>query len=150
MQPEPVPSHTAQRSAGEFLSPQGDELLGTSGVDGDAGVEVLLRGAHLERDAEALEHLAGAEAHDVQADDLLLGPLADDLVLRGALVLRVHHGVVHGSEVGLVDLEVLAAVLLDGLGLRQPDGADFGVREDDARDSGVVEARVGEERRGPV
>lgn len=119
-------------------------------MDGDAGVEVLLGGAHLEGDAEALEHLAGAEAHDVEADDLLVGPLADDLVLGGRLVLGVHHGVVHGGEVGRVDLEAVAAVLLDGLGLREADGADLGVGEDDARDARVVEARVGEEGRGPV
>ncbi len=130
--------------------PKRDEFLGTCGVNGNAGIEVLLGGAHLDGDAEALQHLAGPEAHDVQADDLLVGAVADDLVLGGALVGGVHHGVVHGGEVGGVDLEVLAAVLVDGLGLRQADGADLGVGEDDAGDVGVVEARVGEDGGGAV
>lgn len=90
-------------------------------MDSDTGVKILLGGTHLHGDTETLQHLAGAETHDVQTDDLLLGASADELVLCGALLLGVHHRVVHGREVGRVDLEVLLAVLLLGFGLGQAD-----------------------------
>lgn len=55
---------------------QGDEFFGAGGVDGDRAVEVGLAGAHLERDGKALQHLVGAVADDVQADDALVGARA--------------------------------------------------------------------------
>jgi len=119
-------------------------------MDRNARIEILLGSAHLDSDAEALEHLARSQTHDMQPDDLFLGASADDLVLGGGLVGRVHHGVVHGREGGLVDLDVLLAVLLDGLRFRQTDGADLGVREHHARDIAVVYMRVCEDLRRAV
>ena len=77
----------------------------------------------------------------MQTDDLLLRTDADDLVRGRPLLLRLHHGVVHGGELGLVDLD-LVAVLLARLGLGQTNGADLGVREDDARDVLVDEVGI--------
>lgn len=111
-------------------------------MDGDTAVEILLGGAHLDSDTETLQHLSAAEAGNVQADNLLLGTGADKLVSGGSLLLGLHHGVVHGGEVGLVDLDVVLAVLLNGLRLRQADAADLGVREHDGGDVGVVEMRI--------
>ncbi len=110
-------------------------------MNGHAAVKVGLGGAHLDGHAKALQHLAAAETHDVQADHLLLGTRADQLVRGRALLLGVHHGVVHGREVRLVDGEVLAPVLLDRLRLREADGADLGVREHDRGDVPVVKLR---------
>lgn len=118
---------------------QRHQLLGARGVNGNAAVKVGLGGAHLDGNAEALQHLSAALAHDVQADNLLFGASDDELVIGGALLLRVHHGVVHGREARLVDLDVLLAVLLDCLRLRQADAAYLGVSEDDGGDVAVVE-----------
>lgn len=40
---------------------QRDQLLCARGVDGDTAVKVLLRRAHLDRHAEALQHLPAAQ-----------------------------------------------------------------------------------------
>jgi hypothetical protein len=110
-------------------------------MNGDAAVKVGLGGAHLDGNAEALQHLAAALSHDVQADDLLLGASDDKLVVGGALILRLHHGVVHGREARLVYLDIVATVTLDGLGLRQADAANLGMGEDDR--GNVVVADLG-------
>lgn len=100
-------------------------------MNGNAVVKVLLGGAHPDGDAKALEHLAAANAHDVQADDLLLGAGGDDLVVGRSLVLGLHHSVVHGREARLVNLDVVLAVVLNSLGLGHADAADLRVSEDD-------------------
>ena len=65
------------------------ELLAACRVDRDRVVEVLLRRAHLDRDGEALRHLVRAVADDVDADDLLQRPLADELARALDLVLLI-------------------------------------------------------------
>ena len=96
----------------------------------DAAVEVLLRRAHLDGDAEALHDLVRAQADDVDADDALLGARADHLVHRRLLELLGQHREVERAEGRLVDLDVLVAVLLACLGLCQPDRADRWVSVD--------------------
>lgn len=59
----------------------------TYGVDSHAAVEIFLRGAHLDSDAEALHHLVTTLAEDMQTDDLLVGAFAHDLELRGFFLL---------------------------------------------------------------
>ncbi|KAB8606239.1 hypothetical protein FH972_025869 [Carpinus fangiana] len=122
--------------------PQRDQLLGARGMYGDAAVKVGLCGAHLDGDAKALQHLAAALAHDVQPDDLLLLARAHQLVRAGALVLGLHHRIVHRGEAGGVDLDIVLAEFLLGLRLREADGADLGVREHDGRDVVIDEVRV--------
>src|SRR5688572_7308858 len=51
------------------------ELLGASGMDADSLVELLLGGAELHRDGDALDHLAGVRADHVRADHALARPL---------------------------------------------------------------------------
>ena len=47
----------------------GHQLLGTGGVDRDSVVEIGLGGTHFHGHGETLQHLVGAVADDVQADD---------------------------------------------------------------------------------
>ena len=105
------------------------QLLSTGGVNSHAAVKVSLGRAHLHSNTEALEDLAAAEADNVQANNLLLGAGANELVRGRRLVFGLHHGVVHGSEVGLVDLEVLGAVLGHRLWLGKANGTNLRVRE---------------------
>ena len=93
-------------------------------------VQILLRRAHLDGDAEALHDLVRAQADDVDADDALLGARADHLVHRRLLELLGQHREVERAEGRLVDLDVLVAVLLACLGLRQPDRNDRWVADD--------------------
>ena len=73
----------------------------------------------------------------MQSHNLLLGSVTDELVGRGALMLK--HGVVHGGELGFVDLQAVLAVLSLGLWLCEPDRANFWVREDYRWDVVVVQ-----------
>lgn len=120
---------------------QSNQLLSTRGVNGNTAVKVGLGSSHLDSNTETLQHLATTDPHDVKTDDLLLGTSGNELVVGRALLVRLHHGVVHGSEAGLVYLEVLLAVLLDSLGLGQADAADFGVGENDGGNVAVVELK---------
>jgi len=97
----------------------------------------LLGCPHLHRNAKSLEHLRAAHTDNVQSHNLLLGPVTDELVSRGALMLE--HGVVHGGESGLVDLQTVLAILRLGLWLCEPDGANLWVCEDYGWDVGVVQ-----------
>lgn len=105
-------------------------------MNGHAAVKVLLGRAHLDRDPETLKHLPNPQAENVQPDDLLLGPGADDLHLRGVelFLLRGKDVVEHGRETRLVHLDLVVAEPLASLGLRQADGADLGMREHHGRD----------------
>lgn len=105
-------------------------------MDSNAAIKVLLSSTHLDSDTEALQHLADAKTKDVQTNNLLLGTGADDLHLGGVLGLllgRQADVVEHGSELGVVDLDLVVAVALAGLGLGETDAADLRVREDDCR-----------------
>lgn len=116
---------------GQLYLSHGNQLLSAGGVDGDNRIEILLRGTHLNGDTETLQNLGAVLAENVQAYNLLLLAGAHQLVLGGALVLGLHHRVVHGGELALVDFDVLVAKLLTGFGLGETNGADLGVREDD-------------------
>lgn len=104
-----------------------------------AVIKIPLARPHLDRDPEALQDLGAADAEDVQAHDLLVLARAHELVAARALIGRLHHGVVHGREAGGVDLDGMVAVLPARLRLREADGADFRVGEDDRGDEVVVE-----------
>lgn len=105
-------------------------------MDGNTRIEILLSSAHFDRDAESLQHLADTKAENMQTDDSLPRTGADDLHLRGVLLLllRGHDIVVHGRKPGVVYLDLVVAEALAGLGLGDADGADFGVGKDDGRD----------------
>jgi len=118
---------------------QSNQLLRAGRMYSDATIKVLFGGAHLDRDAEALQHLRRTDTQDMQAHDPLVLARTDDLVARRAFLLRLHHGIIHGGETRLIDLDVLVAVLPPRVGLAEADGADLRVREDDGRDVGVVE-----------
>lgn len=110
-------------------------------MNSNTAIEILLCSPHLHRHPESLQHLANTMTQDMQSDNLLLRPRADDLHLRGVLrlLLRGEHVVEHGGELGRVDLDLVVAEAFAGLGLREADGADFGVREDDRGDVFVGE-----------
>lgn len=110
-------------------------------MNSNTAVKVSLGGTHLDGNTEALQNLVAALAEDVQANDSLVRTLADELVGGRTLVLRLHHGVVHGSEAGSVDLDRVTE-LLTSLGLGKTNAANSGVREDDRGDVGVVEVSV--------
>lgn len=125
---------------------QSNQLLSTRGVNGNTAIKVGLGSSHLDGNTETLKHLTTANTHDVKTDDLLLGAGGNELVVGRALLVGLHHGVVHGSETGLVYLDAVLAILLDGLGLSQTNAADFGVGENDRGDVVVVELEGGEFR----
>mmetsp|Transcript_714 Transcript_714/g.1871 ORF Transcript_714/g.1871 Transcript_714/m.1871 type:complete len:203 (+) Transcript_714:1391-1999(+) len=138
------PERTRQPWLPVLLAPRrhGHELLGGGRVQRHAVVKVALRGTHLDCDSEALEHLVRTDADDMQTDNLLLSADAHQLHRHRHLVLGRGHGVVHRLELGLVHLHVAIAVLLPGLGLSESHSTDRRVREDDRRDSAVLEARL--------
>lgn len=106
-------------------------------MDSNTAIKVLLSSTHLNSDTEALQHLANAETEDVQTDHLLLRTGTDDLHLGrvlGLLLWGQADIVEHRGELRVVDLDLVVAVALAGLGLGETDRADFGVREDDRGD----------------
>mmetsp|Transcript_12599 Transcript_12599/g.30637 ORF Transcript_12599/g.30637 Transcript_12599/m.30637 type:complete len:305 (-) Transcript_12599:112-1026(-) len=121
----------------------GHEFLCGCGVQRYAMVKVALGGSHLDGDGKPLEHLICTNAHDVETHNLLLGPMADELHGHGNLFVHLAHGVVHGLEFCLVDLEAILAVLVHCLRLCQAHSANGRVGEDHCWDSLVLEARVG-------
>mmetsp|Transcript_9059 Transcript_9059/g.22975 ORF Transcript_9059/g.22975 Transcript_9059/m.22975 type:complete len:239 (-) Transcript_9059:582-1298(-) len=112
-------------------------------MDGDAGLKVAARGPHLDGDGEALEHLVAHGADAVEADDGFVVAAEDELETGADFVVGVVKGVEHRGEAGLFDGDLVAAVLGDGLGFGEADGADGWMREDDGRDGGVFEAGAG-------
>jgi hypothetical protein len=61
------------------------------------------------------------------ADNLELGRVLSLLFWGQADVVE------HGGELGVVNLDLVVAIALAGLGLSETDRADLGVREDDCR-----------------
>ena len=122
-------------------SPQSNQLLGTSRMNSNTVIKILLRSPHLHGNAKTLRHLPNTQTQNMQTDNLLLRPGTHDLHLRGVLglLVRGHHVVVHGGELGVVDLDLVVAEAFAGLGFREADSADFGVREDDRGDVFVGE-----------
>lgn len=116
--------------------PQGDQLLGASWVDSNTAIKVLLGSTHLHGDTESLQHLTNTKTQNVQTDNLFLRTGADDLHLSGVLglLLSWHNVVEHGSELGVVNLDLVVAVALAGLGLGETDDTNLRVGEDDSRD----------------
>jgi len=121
---------------------QRNQLLCTSRMNRHTIIEIRLRRSHLDRNPKALQHLGAARPQDMQAHDLLLLARTDQLIARRALLLRIHHRVVHRGETRVVDLEILRAVLCFRVRLAQANAADFRVREHDGGDVLVVEMRV--------
>jgi hypothetical protein len=117
------------------------QLLSRGRVNGNTAVKVSLGSTHLDGNTEALQNLITALAKDVQTNDLLVRTFTDKLVSSGTLVFGLHHGVVHGSEAGGVNLDGVTE-LLAGLGLGKTDAADSGVGEDDRGDVGIVKVGI--------
>src|SRR5687768_3777322 len=105
--------------------PKRHELFRRRGMDPDRLVELLLRGAKLHRNGEALDHLAGVGADHVRADHALARPV-DDQLHEGALRL-FSHGELEPAERCLVDVDL--AMALARFFLRQAHGRDVGIGE---------------------
>ena len=107
-------------------------------------IKILLGSPHLHSNAETLRHLPNTQPQNMQTNNLLLGPGTHNLHLCGVLgfLVRGQHVVVHGGELGVVDLDLVVAEAFAGLGFREADSADFGVREDDRGDVFVGEFGV--------
>src|ERR671914_74658 len=85
---------------------QRNELLRCGGVNTDGGVELRLGRADLDRDGDALDHLACVGADHVRADDFLARAVDEELHERALLVFaereleraerRLVH--IHGAE----------------------------------------------------
>lgn len=114
---------------------QGDQLFGAGRVNSDTAVKVLLSSTHLNGNTKALEHLTDTETQNVQTDNFFLGPSADKLHFGGVLglVLSRNEVVKHGSELGMVDLDLVVAILLASLGLCETNTTNFGMRENNSR-----------------
>lgn len=106
-----------------------DQLLSASRMYSNTAIKVLLSGAHLDSDTEALQHFTNTKTQDVQSNNLLLGTGADNLHLRRILrlLLRRHDVEEHGGELGVVDLDLVITVVLAGLGLCETDTANLRV-----------------------
>lgn len=105
-------------------------------------IKITLGGSHLNCNAKALQHLTRSKTNDMQADDLLLGARADELISSRALVLK--HGVIHGRELRLVHLNIFVTISLPCLRLAKTDAADLRVRKYDGGNVGVIKSRLGE------
>ena len=110
-------------------------------MNSNTTIKILLRSPHLHSNAETLRHLPNTQTQNMHAHNLLLRSRAHELHLRGVLgfLVRGQHVVVHGRELGVVDLDLVVAVALAGLRFGEADGADFGVGEDDRGDVVVGE-----------
>eukprot|EP00962_Isochrysis_galbana_P036520 scaffold12646_cov115-Isochrysis_galbana.AAC.1 len=126
------------------------KLLGGGGMDGHRVVKVGLGGAHLEGDAEALQHLICGDADDVQPNHPLLLAGAHELHGHRLLGLLVAQREVHRLEDRLVHGDRLLAVHLLSMRLCHPDDADGRVREDHSRDIAVLEPGVGGAAEQPI
>jgi len=75
----------------------------------------------------------------MQTHNSLLWADTHELHLGGVLVLLFcrEDVIEHGCETGMVNLDGFLAILRDRLGLCEPYGTDFGVREDDGGYVGV-------------
>ena len=122
-------------------SPQSNQLLRTSRMNSNTIIKILLGSPHLHSNAETLRHLPNTQPQNMQTNNLLLGPGTHNLHLCGVLgfLVRGQHVVVHGGELGVVDLDLVVAEAGAGFGFCEADGADFGVREDDRGDVVVGE-----------
>merc|ERR1719323_904764 len=86
------------------------------GVDAHAVVDVLLRATRLDGDRQALDDLPGVRPQDVHADDFLpAGDVADDLHVTGLLAALMVQVPFERAGAGVVHLDALLAVLLDGV-----------------------------------
>lgn len=119
------------KSTARLTLSQCNQLFGTGRVNGHAVIKVFLGCAHLDSNAKALQNLAASNAHDVQTNNLLLRAGRNQLIVGRALVLWGHRDVVQGTEAGLVNLDVILAVLFDGFWLRETDRTNFGVGKHD-------------------
>lgn len=101
-------------------------------MDSHARIKVLLGSTHLDSDAKALQHLSNSQTKNVQSNNLLLWTRAHQLHFGWVLCLLLwgEYVIIHSAKLGVVDLDVLLAVLLDSLGFSKTSGADFGVGED--------------------
>lgn len=104
-------------------------------------IKILLRRPHLNRDPKPLQHLPNPLPQNMQPDNPLLRPLANNLHLRGILLLLVRgeHVEEHGRELGCVGLDVFGAVLGDCFRFGEACCAYFWVGEDDGGDVVVGE-----------
>lgn len=114
-------------------SPQSNQLLRTSRMNSNTIIKILLGSPHLHSNPEPLRHLPNTQSQNMQSNNLLLGAGTHNLHLRGVLglLVRGHHVVVHGGELGVVDFDLVVAGAFAGLRLGEADGANFGVGEDD-------------------
>lgn len=112
------------------------QFLRARRVNRHAAIKILLGCAHLDSNAEALQHLADAQSQNVQANHFFFRADADNLHLRRVLLLLIdrEHVVEHVGEACLVHFDLVVAVTLARLGLGQADRADFWVRKDHGGD----------------
>ena len=111
-------------------------------------VEVLLGRPHAHRHRKPLQHLVRARAHDVQADDALLGARGHELHL--AAPLGRAEGVIQGHEAGSEHRDAVGAVALAGRLFGEPDGADRRTAENHRRNVLVIQVPVALSAKQPV
>lgn len=101
-------------------------------MNGHTSIEILLRCPHLDSNPKPLQDLTTPITQNVQAYNLFLRPLHDKFVFGWVqfLFLVGVEIVKHVGEAGVVGFDVFSAVLGDGGGFGEADGADFRVGED--------------------
>lgn len=105
---------------------QGDELFGTGGVDGEGGVKVGFASAHAKGNSEALDDLVGVASDEMDAEDVFVFAVDDEL--HGGFGFVVAESVEHVGELGGVDIDVFVARA--GFAFGEADRSDGGMRED--------------------
>ena len=107
-------------------------------MNSNTTIKILLGSTHLNSHAKALQDLRTPLAQNMQPDNLFLLALHNQLEARRLLIRLVHNTKKHVREAGIVHLDIVVAEFLSRFRLREADGADLRVREDDGGDVGVV------------
>lgn len=111
-------------------------------------IKIPLPGSHFDRDAKPLHHLRAPKPQNMQANNILLRPLAHDLVLGwlNLLLFCWVEVIKHGCEACVVDFHSFFPILRNGLRFRETGCANLWMREYHSRNVGVVQFCISEVR----
>ena len=112
-------------------------------MDGYTRVEILLGGTHLHCDTKTLQHLTNTKAKNMQSNNFLLGSGTDEFHFSRVLLffLSWENTEEHVCEFGVVDFQVLLAILFNGLRFSETRCSDLGMGKDHSWNVFVGELR---------
>lgn len=105
------------------------------------GIKISLPGSHFDGDSKPLHHLGAPKPQNVQANNLLLRPLAHDLVLSwlDLLLFCWVEVIKHGREACVVGFHSFFPILRNSLRFSETGCANLWVREYHSRNVVVVQ-----------